>query len=71
MLFNDKLFTEKKSKYCIKSIMVLCWGSVSEKTIRKSAQSLMNSKFKTKKIDLYIIFPCNFKNSDAYHGSYE
>lgn len=66
MLFNDKLFIEKNSKDYIKSIMVLCWGSVSEKTIRTSAQSLMNSKFKTKQNNLYIIFPCNFKNSDAY-----
>ena len=48
MLFNDKLFIEKISKDYIKSIIVLCWGSVSEKTIGTSAQSLMNSKFKTK-----------------------
>ena len=34
--------------------MVLCWGSVSEKTIRKSAQSLMNSKFKTKQNVFYV-----------------
>ena len=66
MLFNDKLFIEKNSKDYIKSIMVLCWGSVFEKTIRTSAQSLMNSKFKTKQNSLYIIFSCNFKNSDAY-----